>query len=633
MKPRILSVVQIALLTSLLAGFGETLRAEGGPYQLEYTAQVTRVQHTSPGPPIIETGPLAGGFRLTPTIGPLDWRTFLMERVVFTKVWQSSGEAKPVVMVGTGSYRFGGRGEPHESMNLTLDVNGEEFELASELTAADEDWPALSVLLKGSRWFGPERLDGVELAITLNAVPAGHMVRHRLLPGSTFIDECLVCGRPDIIEPLSGRFDLALIDENMLFSRHAVLDAWFENRNGDAIGRSLHGGGRYSIGGEVILLHPMRLDLAVVGWGTERKARFTNNPAGTFDRWPRISEELWEVDGTPESSFRLHLRSAPVRALWFTASHGMTPGGMLPPGRHLEGGDLLDDSGRVVKPFAELLKPLELKPGTPVKLDAFTVAPEGEVWFSLTEDAESVRLGLIHEGDVVSDRGRRVFTNAELTRNLGFMPVVADLGLDGIQLLSDGEVLFSMRRDQFSESLGAFVQHADIVSAKGTVVYQGKELLAPFQPKLPADEIGLDAFHVWPNGEVWFSTSVSFQSGFPEIGQVMDGDLLSSDGQVIYRNLELVREFQPLEDLANFGLTGVFLVSDLHVTPGAPGLKLTPANGTGAWTVTWSGQGRVFQVEAVSDLRLPSHPRTEIGLDRTIRWQPVGNEFLRVRQW
>jgi hypothetical protein len=77
--------------------------------------------------------------------------------------------------------------------------------------------------------------------------------------------------------------------------------------------------------------------------------------------------------------------------------------------------------------------------------------------------------------------------------------------------------------------------------------------MAAFQPidPVPAN-FGLDAAHVWPSGEIWFSTEVSFTDS--RLGPVGKGDLLSDTGRVVARNRELLEIFSPIEDLADFGL-------------------------------------------------------------------------------
>jgi hypothetical protein len=120
------------------------------------------------------------------------------------------------------------------------------------------------------------------------------------------------------------------------------------------------------------------------------------------------------------------------------------------------------------------------------------------------------------------------------------------------------------------------------------------------------------------------------------LGPITDGDLLSDRGYVVARNLDLVRPFQPLEDLANFGLEGLWVVSDAVPPAGPPKLQL-PVKNPGGLELRWQGPGRVFQVERAARLDDPFAPLSEILA--TDQWTvpaagPAGPEgFYRLRAW
>ena len=57
-------------------------------------------------------------------------------------------------------------------------------------------------------------------------------------------------------------------------------------------------------------------------------------------------------------------------------------------------------------------------------------------------------------GDLLSSAGRVVRRNNDLTRNLGLMPIAPDVGLDAVDIIAGGEILFSINQDVFSETLG-----------------------------------------------------------------------------------------------------------------------------------------------------------------------------------
>ncbi|HYV31833.1 MAG TPA: hypothetical protein VEO53_12115, partial [Candidatus Binatia bacterium] len=159
-------------------------------------------------------------------------------------------------------------------------------------------------------------------------------------------------------------------------------------------------------------------------------------------------------------------------------------------------------------------------------------------------------------------------------------------------------------------------------------------LLARFDPADPKKDYGLDAVWVWPSGEIWFSTEDGFY------GQHFDyygpGDLLSDQGYVVYTNLELLGAFAPTEDLGDFGLDALFIVSD--AAPPLPGSQFTGVRrrlATGVVELQWEGQGRVFQVQRAPDVAGPYLPVSEIVPDLFYNDpSAVGRQsFYRLRQW
>ncbi len=201
-------------------------------------------------------------------------------------------------------------------------------------------------------------------------------------------------------------------------------------------------------------------------------------------------------------------------------------------------------------------------------LDAVGRGPRGSIWFSFEEENSPVWSGTLgvwlKGGDLLSDAGFVVRTNEQLLARFVRMPPVTDAGLDAIDIAPNGEFLFSTETDFFSEAIGRLVTHGDLLSNRGRVVRTNGQLLANFHPvdssAQPAlRDYGLDAVVLRPNREIWFSTEEGFQDA--NLGPISDGDLLSTAGYVVIRNLKLVEPFGPLEDLANFGLDAATLVA------------------------------------------------------------------------
>jgi hypothetical protein len=155
------------------------------------------------------------------------------------------------------------------------------------------------------------------------------------------------------------------------------------------------------------------------------------------------------------------------------------------------------------------------------------------------------------DGDLLSERGYIVATNAYLLRNFHPMPSPAPVnyGLDAVQeirLLNDTTArrcyLFSVEKGFFDEALGVQVGEGDLLGDWGRIVASNRDLLRNFHPMPPTPPLGLDAvclprFNVAVDAvrppEIWFSTE---QGWFDEkLGRhISDGDLLSTDVGVFF---------------------------------------------------------------------------------------------------
>jgi len=289
-----------------------------------------------------------------------------------------------------------------------------------------------------------------------------------------------------------------------------------------------------------------------------------------------------------------------------------------------------------VKSWSKLVARLNLSPVPELSaIDALDMGPGGEVMFSFDHNQTSATLGTIQHGDLVSNQGRIVARNQTLTREFGIMPAVPDVGLDAVMVKDDGEVIFSIRTDILSERLGKVLHRGDVLSSRGLILRSNAELLSHFHPSIQKD-YGLDALYVWPSGEIWFSTEEGFQD--QQYGPVLAGDLLSDQGLVLFRNLDLLSPFSPVEDLADFGLDGLFVITDVSPHGSAPRFtEILHSAGTTSVTLRWEGAGRVYQVENASAAGAPFLPLSPILPDSTysdVRPDGLRDKlFYRLRQW
>ncbi len=495
--------------------------------------------------------------------------------------------------------------------------------MASHFRTGQRNWLTVAMLL----------LAALQLTNASSAKPS---YSYQLIDGSYLVDDCPPCGRPTILEPMRGGFDLRLVEENPLFATYEMENIAF---TAGGVGRTykVTGRGTYVVGGEVALRQEMQLELHINDGVSNRLCYLTNETSSVDRLWPMMRVQLVQTNGTFTQVFHLELNTAPLREIWFSTVHGMTSGNWQPPTNHISGGTLLSSAGRVVLSNQQLTRRLGIMPIVPDHgLDALDILPGGEVIFSIEQDAFSESIGALMHGDLLSTQGRIVKKNQELTRAFGAMPPTPDVGLDALQVMADGETLFSIEKELFSQRLRRQLRRGDLLSTGGTIVKSNEQLVARFQPADPKRDYGLDAVYVWPSGEVWFSVETSFYG--PHFEPYNHGDLLSDQGYVVFRNLELVGPFSPLEDLADFGLDTLFVITDVVAPPLPPRItRLERDRLTGLAHLQWEGSGRVWQVlgaRNVSDAFVPWSPIVpELSYDDAGAATNQSQRFYQLRQW
>jgi hypothetical protein len=258
--------------------------------------------------------------------------------------------------------------------------------------------------------------------------------------------------------------------------------------------------------------------------------------------------------------------------VWFSTKDGFLAATISPPvnfAGQVSGGDLLSRHGHIVRTNAELTAKLGIMPVVPdLGLDAVMIGKDGDIWFSFRQSnaqiwSETHARWLSH-GDLLSESGHVVAAGEQLLEAFQAAPVPGGAGLDGVARSPNGEILFSTDIGFFSQALGRQVKHGDLISNRGRLVRTNVELLQRFSPidlllRPSPWDYGLDVIVTRPFGEIWFSTEEGFLD--EHLGWISDGDLLSTSGYVVARNLDLVSAFGPIEDLDNFGLDAVAAVA------------------------------------------------------------------------
>jgi len=460
------------------------------------------------------------------------------------------------------------------------------------------------------------------------------VVTYTLLDGSYFVDDCLVCDRPTILQPLRGTFDLVLVQDTAPYSKYAVRNVDFTASPGFAGETQLTGGGTYVRFEEFARLQDMNLALQVKDDYANQAAFFTNDTRQAQAPFPLIQISLTQTNGTWLHTISLNLFAAPVREVWFSTRKGFTSTNRPAPGNVISPGDLISNRGRVVKRNLDLMGRLGVMPSVPdLGLDAVQVTRRGEILISLPSDVWSETLGQIRHGDLLSNRGAIVKRNQELLAAFGLVAARPDAGLDAVQVMPDGEVLFSIQSNVVVDP-GLTLGRGDILSDRGKVYRTNRELLANFHPAVTNHDYGLDALQILPGGEIWFSVEEDFTDN--SLGTVRAGDLLSSLGHRVFSNRGLLAAFAPADPTLDYGLDALFVVTDTKPCALPPRI-VNLRRLAGSISLDWDGDGDVFQLEHASALDGPWTPCSPIVPDLTFEdacdLTAGGVGFYRVQQW
>lgn len=385
-------------------------------------------------------------------------------------------------------------------------------------------------------------------------------VRYDLLEGSTMVNLHAPGSAPQAA-PLRGSFLLRELPVGAQFEVFALEHIHWQTPPAVLPQLVAKGSGIYSVldpaaGGQ----HALTLNL-----GVDANTNIVQLVSDWVIRdapFPTIEITATEYPGSNEQRFQIHVIAEPRRVFLFSTEYGFgswQPFGLMP----VSDGDLLVSNGRRFRTNAQLTQLLGIMPPAPdVGLDAVVLTPAtASVLFSMEQDVFSEMLGPLQEGDLINEWGFVFQTNQQLTAAFVPMPPAPDAGLDAVDVAhAVGEFWFSLEEPLFSEALGVFLQPGDVLSEAGYIVRTNAQLLSRFQIIQPAAEgYGLDALHVLPNGVIVFSTETGFIDA--RFGPISDGDLLSENGHILRRNLEIVRPFNPVEDLDNFGLDGLFVLN------------------------------------------------------------------------
>jgi hypothetical protein len=472
-----------------------------------------------------------------------------------------------------------------------------------------------------SKWF----LIALLSLFTFSAIAADPPWRYQLLEGSSLADECLICGRPTIIIPMRGSFTLRRGSVSPISQTFSIENANFQA----GPDYTFQGSGTYTLSGDFVVHQSMTLTGELKTATETKQVAFTNETTEITRRWPMLSATLMQTNGTLASTTALSIAAAPLQEIWFSTSTNFTRA--IKVDNSVSDGDLLSSAGRIVKHNSDFQEHFPGPTFLNMGLDAVDVVPGKGIAFS------TLTKGVLSDGDFAFERNGAVTHWQDFMLNIA-PSLTTNPGLDALRVEGANKIYFSTKEDV--AGVDGPIGNGDILlvdtdAATGSVFRKNADLLAQFHPS-EAKDYGLDAFYIWPSGEIWFSTATNFTD--TQLGAISEGDLLSDAGYIVYHNADLTAALQPVDNPpTDFGLDAVFVISDFDAIEGGATLQAVANSADDSVVISWKSGGRVFQVERARDVAGPWEAVTPIIPDLSfedldnVSAHPGG--FYRVRQW
>lgn len=200
--------------------------------------------------------------------------------------------------------------------------------------------------------------------------------------------------------------------------------------------------------------------------------------------------------------------------------------------------------------------------GTMVSTFSLTLnaAPMADLWFMTTRGFTPATPGQtpsrVPAGTILQLSGPRTVPTLPLLAPLQFDQPETITGLDAFDVAPGAEVWCSLPADAKSKVVGEILE-GDLLSTRGDRVKSNQQLLNAFGPMPGFGDAGLDALHRTASGEILFSTR---QDEFSEhLGVTLrHGDVLSDSGRVVASNQGLLSRFHPANPDQDYGLDSIY---------------------------------------------------------------------------
>jgi hypothetical protein len=139
---------------------------------------------------------------------------------------------------------------------------------------------------------------------------------YTLLSGSKLIEECLICGLPPTVVPLTGTFNLQWLSQTPVTTRYGLQNIFFHAGDTSGPQYEVTGSGVYQVGGEVAVMQELFLNTEISNLQSTVSALCVSTNGPVVQPWPKIQIQVDQTNGTAAQVFHLILVAVPVPQLF-----------------------------------------------------------------------------------------------------------------------------------------------------------------------------------------------------------------------------------------------------------------------------------------------------------------------------
>ena len=140
---------------------------------------------------------------------------------------------------------------------------------------------------------------------------------------------------------MRGTFDLTFNGSANRYDFYSITNIDFSFTDQNGLANRVTGGGSVKIGGDFAFQEIVQIQITISNSATNEVVSMTNSSKGVLSAWPSIRFDLREETKSFFRVYKMDLRAAPFRELWFSTGINFTSSRTASETKTISSGDLL----------------------------------------------------------------------------------------------------------------------------------------------------------------------------------------------------------------------------------------------------------------------------------------------------